>query len=156
MDSAPPTWSPNSVAALCSVWADASVATSSRIPKRIEVHSTTDKHRSVLVFGHNLDFKKLRPPFPGDKDAPARAVVGDSVEHIGAGAFGAGQKSAQINPAEHSAVGRRDPRDAFGLPDVGPDLSFDKFELVETGDRASLVAYFQLPHFRKLLRIPEA
>ena len=97
-----------------------------------------------------------RPQLAGDEQAIAGGVVGDPVQHVGAGALGRRQQAGQIDPAGDAAVLRRDARDPLGLPDVGEDLPLHVFELVEPLDRAVRVADRDAPGLLQRRGIDEA
>src|SRR5262245_36518505 len=73
----------------------------------------------------DLDLVKLRPILARDEQALRGGVVRDAVQDRLAAARALRIERAQVDEAEHLAVGWRDARDAIVVPDVRPDLAID-------------------------------
>src|SRR5712691_4817426 len=94
----------------------------------------------LWLLPNHFDLEKFRPELARHEETVACAVVGDAVENgVAFGVLGLGKQSAQIDPAENTAVSRRDPGDAVGLPDICKDFVANKFQLVELGNRQRAV-----------------
>ena len=103
------------------------------------------------------DFEELRPELAGDEEAIVLGVVGDAVEDIGlGGAIGGSQETAAIDRADDFAGFGIDAGDAVGLPDVGVNLAFHPFELVQFDDGAAVLGDGDSAGFLECLGIPEA
>lgn len=103
------------------------------------------------------DLEQSRPALAGDEQASARGVPGDAVEHAGGGAIRQG--CAQPGGIEHTqdfAALRVDAQNIVGVPDVGPDLAVDVFELVESVDRDTVVVYPQAPNDGEIVGVEQA
>src|SRR5690606_9150354 len=48
------------------------------------------------------------------------------------------QQAVQVDDPDHTARGRVDAEDVVRLPDIGPDLSVDPFQLVQLAHRAAV------------------
>src|SRR5215831_95352 len=102
----------------------------------------------LFRFGNDLNLKNTRPQFAGDKQALLRRIISDAVQHRALLQFVHGaEKAGQVDPPNHFAGLRRDPRDTIRLPYVGQNLSFEKLELVEFGDRRAAVTDLKATFF---------
>src|SRR5579859_2703 len=94
------------------------------------------RHRLFGWFGDEADFEKGGPEFAGDEEAFVDGVVGDAVEDLAGFEFVHGAEQAfEIDPAEYLAGLRVDAGDFVGLPDVGEEFAFDKFQFIQLIDR---------------------
>jgi hypothetical protein len=89
-------------------------------------------------------------------EEPGRRIVGDSVEN---GFWVAGPRLLQWREIEGSfndACSRINDKDLVTQPTVGKDLSFDKFQFIDSVDRPELIVDFHRAHQGEILGLEEA
>src|ERR1700722_4062945 len=132
--------------------------------KTVELRSTGQSSAAVppqaLLFGRfqeELDLEDAGPQLPGDKQTLVVWGVGDSVENSpGLEVVDRGQKTGEVDPADHLAALRRDAGDAIRLPNVGKNFSLDEFELVQLVDRLVSVVDFNATLFCERIAVQNA
>src|SRR5712664_4947958 len=104
------------------------------------------------------DLEEFRPILAGDEEAIAVRVVGDAVQHIGLPFHDIRgcEQAGQVDRADDVAVMRIAADYPIGLPDVGIELPFHPFQLVQILDRFALERDLNPPDWNERLRIQQA
>src|SRR5262245_29775821 len=85
-----------------------------------------------LFLRNQFDFEDFWPEFSRHEQAVTGSIVSDTVENgVGVGPFGFWKTAGEIDPAQNSAVNRRNARDAIRLPDVRVDLASYPLQFVQ-------------------------
>ncbi len=72
---------------------------------------------------HFIEAKDFRPQLPREPEDIRLGIVCDPVEDVVSPGLILSHQATEFNPTEHLTVGRSDPADSVGHPDVGPDFA---------------------------------
>uniref|UniRef100_A0A0N4ZGU8 LigA n=1 Tax=Parastrongyloides trichosuri TaxID=131310 RepID=A0A0N4ZGU8_PARTI len=99
-----------------------------------------ERKRAALPRPGQPDLEQAGPVLAGDEQTAVLGVPGDAVQQVVERVLDlvSRQQTGQVDDADHLAGRRVDADDVVGLPDVGPDLAVDPFQLVELAQRAAV------------------
>src|SRR5271156_1623388 len=106
---------------------------------------------------NRLYLENRGPLFAGDEQAFMLRIVSDAIQNrFGIDHLIGGKQACEVDPADHVPVLRRDAHDHIRVPDVGVNLAFDEFQLIETIDANIVFLDHDVARFLERVGIAES